>query len=197
MNRRTVLTGTAAAWALGAAMLALAACADSASVTASRSTDQPHAPVPRHAIDWTQPIRSPVTVSRATARTVGRLAFDPIVPAFDLRETEVQITDPAIGDFAHAAVAFLYDFPPGGTFPAGGRVVVVEAPTALTDADLTTMATTNGGHFHLVTIGDHPAVLIEGNGVGRVRLVRQSVAIDITGPAVPPDVVLRLADAVT
>lgn len=148
------------------------------------------------AIDWAHPLTRGVASSRANAKAQGRLVFDPIVPAWEVSEKGTDVTDPAVGDPAHAAVAFYYEFPTGSDFPADGRISVMEAPTDQTEADLATMAESNGAeHFHMIVVNDRPALLIEANGIGRVRLIRHGVVIDVTGPAAPPATVVRLASA--
>jgi hypothetical protein len=42
--------------------------------------------------------------------------------------------------------------------------------------------------------GRIPAILVQDHGVGRVHLVANGVAIDITGPATSPDAVVALAE---
>ena len=145
-------------------------------------------------IDWSNPILDGVPTTRAQARSVGRLSFDPFVPRFSVPEKYVRVTNPALGSNVRAAVAFVYEFPLGPGLPTDGRVVVIQAPTDMTESDLATVAESNDAeHYRLVTIGGHPALLVEANGVGRVRMVRDGVAIDVTGPATPPETVLRLA----
>jgi hypothetical protein len=147
-------------------------------------------------IDWAHPLVHGVASSRHTARAQGRLAFDPVVPDWPVSESGVEVSDPATADPAHAAVAFVYEFPTGPDFPTDGRISVIQAPTDQTDADLRTMVESNGpGHFRLVTVSGRPAVLIEADGIGRVRLIQSGVVIDITGPAAPPETVVRLAGA--
>lgn len=180
------------ACAVAATTLAACGTADTTGLTASPPTSRPH---PRPAIDWSRPLVNGVPSSRAAARTQGRLAFDPVVPRWAVPESAVHVTDPRADDPAHAAVAFVYDFPQGPDFPTDGRVVLLQTPTELTDADLVTMAAANGAeHFRIVDIGGRPALVIEADGIGRVRLIRRGVAFDVTGPATPAATVVRLAE---
>jgi hypothetical protein len=188
MNRRLI-----------AALALLAVVPACGSAAADRLQGAPSSPgaVPRggRAIDWSHPLAAGRASSRTEARAAGRLGFDPIVPSWSVREKAVEVSDPAV-DPAHAAVALVYEFPTGPDFPADGRVTVVETPTDQTDTDLATMVESNGAeHFHLIQVNGRPAVLIEANGIGRVRLLRHGVVIDITGPATTPDTVVRLAGA--
>ncbi|HEU0132549.1 MAG TPA: hypothetical protein VFQ85_16310 [Mycobacteriales bacterium] len=154
-------------------------------------------PPARPAIDWDHPLAAAIRTDRAHARTAGHLRFVPVVPQFAAAERAVEVTDPAVDDGQHGSVAFVYDLPPSDAFPAGGRVVVVEGPTDTTEADIPRIVASNGAeHFHEVTVGGRQALLIEADGIGRVRIFRNGIVIDVTGPAVSPEAVVALADAI-
>lgn len=150
---------------------------------------------PRRPIDWDHPLMSHVAATRVTAKAQGRLGFDPVVPNWTVRESAVEVTDPATRGPMHSSVAFIYDFPIGPEFPTNGRVVVVETPTMHTDADLAKIAESHrSDEVRVIVVNGRPALLIEGAGVGRVHLIRRGMAIDITGPATSPESVVRLAE---
>jgi hypothetical protein len=153
-------------------------------------------PPARPEINWDHPLVSGLKSDAAGARAAGRLSFAPVVPRFDVAETAVEVSDPGVDGGLRGSVAFIYDFPPGKDFPAGGRVVVIEGPTTTTEADIPRIVKSNGPeHFRAVTVGGRQALLIEADGVGRVRVFRDGIVIDVTGPATPPDTVVALADA--
>jgi hypothetical protein len=134
--------------------------------------------------------------SRAHARAQGRLSFDPIVPTWAVPESAVYVSDPARIPAEHAAVAFVYDFGTGPDFPADGKVVMVQRRTDESEASFDEIARTNGpDHFHVIVVNGRPALLVEADGIGRVRIIRNGVLVDITGPATPPESVVRLASA--
>lgn len=163
----------------------------------------PHAPArsanghpqPRP-IDWAHPLHGGIPATRANAKAVGHLPFTPTVPRFAVPERAVEVVDAAGIDGIHGSVAFIYEFETGPDFPVDGRVVVIEGVTDQTVADIPAIVASNGSQFHEVVVGGEPALLIEGGGVGRVRLFRDGVVIDVTGPAVSPEMAMRLADAI-
>jgi hypothetical protein len=182
---------------IAVAVVTFSACGTDAGGDRLRASGRPTAAPPtppRRVIPWDHPLVSGIPSTRALAKTQGRLAFDPIVPAWDVRESAVEVTNPSGRDPAHASVAFLYDFPTGADFPTDGRLVVIQTPTELTETDLARIAESNGAeHFRVIDINGRPALLVEADGIGRVRIIRGGVAIDITGPAAPPETVIRLA----
>ncbi len=150
--------------------------------------------VPR--IDWDKPFRDGVGTTTAGAKTAGALTFQPRPPRFAEPPVSILVTNPATTPLDQRAVAFVYRFPTGTDFPTDGRVVVTQTATDLTVANLeATVADPPGPpeNFRMIDLAGQPALLIQGDGVGRVRFIRNRVMFDITGPAVSPAVVSQLA----
>lgn len=148
------------------------------------------------AINWDHPVPDGVTTSVGLAASAGHLPFAPIVPTVGFGPTTVEVTKP--GD-PYVFVGLLFKFPTGtNEFPTDGRVRILESPTKLVDADLQAMADNPPGpkdHFKLIALGRGKALLNWNNGIGRIWLIRDGIMIDITGPAVSPDQVQKIAAA--
>ncbi len=142
-----------------------------------------------------QPLAASVASSRAQARAQGRLLFDPVVPSWAVPESAVYVSDASRIPPAHAAVAFVYTFPIAADFPADGRVVMVQRPTEESEASFDEIVRSNGSdNFRVIEVNGRPgALLVEAHGIGRVRVIRNGVVIDITGPATPSASAVRLA----
>jgi hypothetical protein len=159
------------------------------------SSPSPALPPP-HRIDWDHPLGASVASTRVDAKAQGRLPFDPIVPTWAVPESAVYVSDPSRIPPEHAAAAFVYRFPTGRDFPTSGQVVMLQRRTDETEASFEEIARSNGAdHFSVIEINGRPALLVEADGIGRVRLIRNGVVIDITGPATPPASVVKLAEA--
>jgi len=94
----------------------------------------------------------------------------------------------------HASVALVYKFPTGPDFPQNGHVVMVQRRTDETEASFDEIVRTNGSdNFRVIEVNGRPALMVEANGIGRIRVIRNGVLIDITGPATPPESMVELA----
>ena len=164
------------------------------SSNAGRHTSLPRLPPPARAIDWDRPLAASVRASRSEARGVGQLSFDPLIPSWSVRESAVYVSDASRIAPEHAAVALVYTFPTGPDFPSNGQVVMVQRRTDETEASFDEIVRSNGSdNFRVIQINGHPALLVEADGIGRVRVIRGGVLIDITGPATPSASVVKLA----
>lgn len=186
--------------ALVGVLLATSACGrgDVAGIAheggAASRPPSPPAPPPRK-IDWDRPLGASVASRRLHAKSQGRLSFDPIVPRWSVPESAVWVSDVARIPVEHRAVAFVYTFPTGPDFPTNGQVVMLQRRTEETEASFEEIVRTNGeDQFRVIQIAGRPALLVEADGIGRVRMIRNGVLIDITGPASPPESVVRLAE---
>lgn len=144
------------------------------------------------AINWDNPIPDGAVVALSHARSAGALSFSPTAPGFGRAPVTVEVANPAMWH----AVAFVYHFPTGPDFPVDGRVRVLEMETTVTQADLLAVASNPPGpasDFSVITISGHQALLVQGNGVGRVQFIRNGIEYDVTGPAVSPAEAEKLA----
>lgn len=179
----------------GAAGPAFSTGDDLRSRLAAASTEHKLACAPL--LNWDSPLDPARTATEATARAIGRLPFAPVVPRFGLRPELVQVSDPGQVAPADRSVAFLYRFATGSAFPTNGRVLVKESTATMTAGTLRAIAADPGASaavtFRMIKLGGTPALLSSVNGVGRVQFVRGGVEYDVTGPAVRPAEVQRLA----
>lgn len=168
---------------------------------AGTTANDPHPDAP--AIDWENILTAGVETSVSAAHDRGQLAFVPIPPRFSVQPDKVTVSDPKQVPAGDRSVAYLLHFPTSPTFPANRTtVVVIESPTQISAADLTTGAQANAARFgadafQLVHFGAIPAELISAHGVGRIHTIVGRVAIDITGPAVSPAAVQELGTQLT
>lgn len=148
-------------------------------------------------LNWDLPLDVAQLATVGTARTAGQLPFAPVVPRFGLLPQVVQVSDPARVVAADRSVAFVYRFPTGPDFPTNGRVLVKESTATMTTETLRAIAADPAGSaavtFRMIRVGSTPALLTTTHGVGRVQFVRAGVEYDVTGPAVSPAEVQRLA----
>lgn len=147
--------------------------------------------------DWDRPFKDGLQTTTSDARTAGQLSFAPQLPHFVQSPVRIQVTDPAATPQDQRAVAFVYRFPTGVNYPTDGRVVVTQTATDQTVANLDTTVEDPPGppeNFRMIDVAGQRALLITGDGVGRVRFIRSGVMFDITGPAVSPTVVSKLAE---
>jgi len=162
---------------------------------AAPPSELPVRPRPPRQVDWDHPLAASVPSSRSQARAHAQLSFDPIVPAWAVPESAVYVSDRSRIPPEHRSVAFVYTFPTGPDFPTNGRVVMVQRRTDETEASFDEIVRTNGSdNFRVIDVKGKPALLVEANGIGRVRMIRNGVLVDITGPATPPASVVKLAE---
>jgi hypothetical protein len=181
---------------LGAVATAACGTGDVATITQNGRPPSalPVRPRAERPIDWHHPLAASVKSSRGQARAQGRLSFSPIVPTWAVSESAVYVSDASRIPVEHAAVAFVYEFPTGEDFPTNGHVVMVQRRTDETEDSFAEIAQSNGTeHFTVIEIRGRPALLVEANGIGRVRVIRNGVLVDITGPETPPAAVVKLA----
>ena len=148
-------------------------------------------------LNWDSPLDQAKIATSSSARILGRLPFAPVVPRFGVRPQLVQVSDPDRVAAADRSVAFLYRFATGPAFPSNGRIVVKESTATMTPDTLRAIAADPGASaavtFRMISFGGTAALLSSANGVGRVQFVRGGVEYDVTGPAVAPAEVQRLA----
>ncbi len=148
-------------------------------------------------LNWDLPLDAAKLATVGTARALGKLPFAPVVPSFGLAPQVVQVSDPARVVAADRSVAFVYRFPTGPDFPTNGRVLVKESTATMTNETLRATAADPAGSaavkFRMIRVGSTPALLTTSSGAGRVQFVRDGVEYDVTGPAVSPAEVQRLA----
>lgn len=155
------------------------------------------APAPGGAptINWDAPLVGGVTVSAAQARVQGGLSFAPRVPRFPGPPVRAQVSS-ASTPASQRTLIYIYRFPLSADFPVDGRVIVSEEPTKMTVADLQGIVDHPPGpasDFHMTSVRRKPALLVTGNGVGRLLWIDSGVLLDVSGPAISPPVVQRLA----
>ena len=184
-----------AAAAVIAAMVALiAVISTQSSATGNNNTAQANLGQPP--INWDRPLPGGVTASATSARTVGRLTFAPSLPRFVLRPALVEVTNASTTAPNWRAVAYVYRFPLGPGFLGDGRVRVLEYQTKVTESELEAVAANPPGppaDFRVIRVNGHGALLVQGNGVGRVQYILKGIMYDVTGPAISPAAAERLA----
>jgi hypothetical protein len=192
LARRKIALGAAAVIAAAVAVTAVI----SAQSSATNNNDTAQANLGQPQINWDRPLPGGVVASAITARTVGRLAFTPSLPRFALRPTLVEVTNASATAPNWRAVAYVYRFPLGPGFRGDGRVRVLEYQTKVTESQLEAVAANPPGppaDFRVIRVNGHGALLVQGNGIGRVQYILKGVMYDVTGPAISPAAAERLA----
>jgi hypothetical protein len=149
------------------------------------------------AVDWDHPRNFIVVPPSSEPADVAELPFTPLAPSIGSQAWQVVVSDPSRLPENERAVQWIYHMPQGSDFPGDGRLIIEESLAApLTPELLQQMVAENPypGEYTALQIGDHPALLIKGGGVGRVILLHGDIRIDITGPRVTPQAVQKFAD---
>jgi len=156
-------------------------------------------------IDWEHPYGGPQFKSLAEAEEVLKdaLPFTLIVPRWGQPDIIEILPDAAEVPPEARVVGLIYHLPDEGTV-----LVEEQLQGAWTLEHLKEMADTNYGTldgqspqpvagpdpFQLVDIRSTKALLIQGNGVGRIIWLENGLRFDITGPTVSPEEVISLAE---
>lgn len=133
------------------------------------------------------------------AKSVGNLAFDPIVPPYNAPLTTASVSDPANPSVADREVGLVFRFPVGADFPKDGRLFIREKLATPRDDNFAAIAASPPGQsddFKLITIKARTGLLIQGGGVGRVLFIHRGILFDMSGPDVTPQAVVRLAEEI-
>jgi hypothetical protein len=108
----------------------------------------------------------------------------------------VDVTDPAAEPPQGRGIAFVFDFAGDPRFSGDGRVYINEEPARGTEAELEAEVANPPGppqDFSLQHVGPTTILLIQDHGVGSAEFLQNGIDYTVTGPAVPPAVVLQLA----
>lgn len=166
---------------------ATAPTVETPSTTASMGTEPSLSPEgPK--INWDAPLPEGKMSSVDGAVRDGALTFIPTPPSFSMAPVAVQVSDPSLIATDDRAVVYIYRFETGPDFPTDGRVRVLEYATTSSETELEGVAKNPPGpaeDFSVISIAGHSALLVQGDGVGRVQFIREGVMFDVTGPAVP------------
>lgn len=169
--------------------------------TQQTETTQPtEPPQPTHGpwrleINWDDVVANTVTVPLDSLETSELLGFTPIVPDLGILPTRVAATDPKAGVGLESQNAvFYYDLEAGSDI-GEGRVVVIEAATSQTDADIRKIAESRNDPegYTVVDVSGRSVLLISGQGLGRARFVSGGQVFDVAGPQLTPDGALAVA----
>jgi hypothetical protein len=154
----------------------------------------PNATAPE--INWSKPLAAGRDISLKDALAPGVLPFVPLIPHWAAAHSvAIQITDPSTTPRDLMAIGFSYTLPADTpNVAADARVVLVEAATHMTAADLDSVIATNSpsGNFFPLSFGTYRGILGVGYPnagepiVGRVFVLHDNFTIDITGPAFNP-----------
>lgn len=195
-RRKIALLGATFAAAVAAAVAVAVAVAAAGQSSAADNSSAPQEQVPQPRINWDKPLPGGVVSSEQTARTDGRLPFAPSLPRFALHPALVEVTNARTTATSQRAVAYMYRFPLGPGFRSDGRVRVLEYKTQVTESQLEAVAANPPGpaaDFRVIRINGHGALLVQGDGVGRVQYILNGIMYDVTGPAVTPAEAEKLA----
>lgn len=144
-------------------------------------------------IIWDRPIPDGTVVSTIDeAVQVGKLTFTPLLPNFGVLPVSIEVADPT----EFQATAFMYNFPLSAEFPTDGHVRVLESKALISQQALLNVVSNPPGpaeDFKVVQIAGQDALLVQGNGVGRVQFIRDGIQFDVTGPEISPEECERLA----
>ncbi|MCW2932027.1 MAG: hypothetical protein JWM19_2989 [Actinomycetia bacterium] len=147
-------------------------------------------------INWDKPIQGGIASSALGARTAGQLPFAPTLPRFGLQPKLIEVTNTSSTAPNGRAIAYVYRFPLGPVFQGDGRVRVLEYKTKVTESQLEAVAANPPGpsaDFRIIRVNGHGALLVQGNGVGRVQYILEGIMYDVTGPAISSAEAERLA----
>lgn len=199
-----------AATAIATAALAVSACGASTDASSVATTTESTLPTqtlptqttgPTHLpwtlqLNWDDIVANTVTVPLASLETPELLGFTPIIPDLGVPPTRVAATDPTanLGPESQNAV-FYYDLESGSGI-GEGRVVVIEAASSQTDADIRKIAESRDDPegYSIVEIAGRSVLLITGQGLGRARFVSAGLVFDIAGPQLTADAALTVAE---
>lgn len=141
-------------------------------------------------VNWDSPLLDGVNLSSLQAAQPN-LPFTPVAPRFGAPDV-IQIDDPAQVQPTDQTLALVFHLQDYGTVlveersPGDWSLAQMQAraddPSAPPDA------------FQMVPVRNTSGLLIQGDGVGRVIWIEKGILFDITGPAVAPQQVLKLAE---
>jgi hypothetical protein len=197
-GRKIAILGTAFAVVTITTIAAVAAAATGQPSPASKnSAAQENIADPQ--INWDEPLPGGIVSSAMSARTVGQLPFAPTLPRFPLQPALIEVTNASTTAPDWRTIAYVYRFPLGPDFHGDGRVRVLEYQTKVTESQLEAVAANPPGppaDFRVIRVNGHGALLVQGNGVGRVQYILNGIMYDVTGPAISPAEAERLAAAI-
>jgi len=146
-------------------------------------------------INWDNPEGNATPLAAPSdAAAPGVVGFRPVIPklAAPIARTLISPT----GDLAHRSLYFIFHFPSGPDFPSDGHLVVTEYPSSRIDPSGFGDVAAEWPGTSVITIRGSQALLFNRLGVGRLMMALNDVAIDISGPAVSPQVVRRIAEQI-
>lgn len=150
--------------------------------------------------NWARVFFDGVSATPAAAKATGALPFDPVVPPFRAKLLATEVNNPATTRIvSDRSVGYLFRFPLGPGFPRDGRLKLVEKQATPQDDNFAAIVADPPGRpedFKLITVGGRHALLIQGGGVGRVRMISNGRGFDFSGPDVTPEMVVALADQI-
>jgi hypothetical protein len=146
-------------------------------------------------IMWDARLNNSVVVTPAKLASFPGLAFVPVLPAFTVPPSRIDVsTDPAAGS-AGGMVELHFTFATSSAFPVDGRVIVREQPVATAVGGLDKLARgvvpPTGGQR--IIVAGHVSWLTDTDGSFTLFTVRGKALVLIAGPAVPRAEVLKLA----